>query len=162
MFVAKVVPCKRKSSFQKVLMKSGSWSEKIVDGNPWRHTISLIKTDTTCGAENCDPRAENWALLERRSTTTRIVVLPVKGVSELWNPMRASPRSCRGSVRVEKSLRSSVERFCSLINGAALDKFTNWTPETRPIKCSCESSERPLDPNMTSNGRVMMFGEKDL
>lgn len=37
-------------------MKSGSWSEMIVDKYPWRCTISLIKTIAPYGAENYGSR----------------------------------------------------------------------------------------------------------
>lgn len=70
------VPLSRKSSRQNKLMKIGSRSEMILLGKPCNLQKMSINRVATLYAEWCGGKAPKWAPLEKRSTTTKIVVKP--------------------------------------------------------------------------------------
>ncbi|WVZ93025.1 LOW QUALITY PROTEIN: hypothetical protein U9M48_039048 [Paspalum notatum var. saurae] len=97
------------------LVKTGSRSQTMDAGIPWRRTISLKKARATKAAVyGCDSKMK-WAYLEKRSTTVRMTVLPC-------TRRRASMKSMAMSVHTANGTSSG----CSNPAGCRCSILLRW------------------------------------
>ncbi|KAF0904666.1 hypothetical protein E2562_036035 [Oryza meyeriana var. granulata] len=97
-----LVPMSLISSRQNVEVKTGSRSDTIDCGTPWRRTMSAKKACATDSAVYGWLRAMKWQYLLNRSTTERITDLPLTRGSA---STKSRPMSAQTTVGIGSGMR---------------------------------------------------------
>lgn len=125
------VPCNRNSSFMKMLMKTRSRSETMVDGKLCSLTISLINTSATLSAVYGCFNPIKCLYLDNRSTTTSTESIPSTSVNLPQNPWICLPTSSLELVGVAATFPVPPYSAASVIVANILPDLTSHThPET--------------------------------
>jgi hypothetical protein len=100
-----LVPMSRMSSRQNVEVNTGSRSDTMDCGTPWRRTMSAKKACATDSAVYGWPRAMKWQYLLKRSTTERITDFPLTRGSA---STKSRPMSAQTTVGIGSGMRRPV------------------------------------------------------